>query len=236
MMEAGRASSDQRAISRRALCVGAGGAAVLLGMGSLKAFASESLCRPPGGQDEDRLMAACLRCERCREVCPNGVIAPAKIEDGILNVRTPTMDFKLGWCDFCSAANDARPLCAQVCPTAALSLPDGAKAESVIIGRAVINHDWCLGWLLKGCQRCYEVCPYEAIEIEYLEGFGSYNISDYKRPHVIADRCNGCGICELECPSMQNSSLVQGATDRAITIEPLAALESDLAAQRGGAS
>jgi ferredoxin-type protein NapG len=128
------------------------------------------------------------------------------------------MNFKQGWCDFCAVANDGRPLCEEVCPTDALKLPVAAKAQDIIIGKAIINRDWCLGWLLKGCQKCFDVCPYEAIEMEYLEGLGNYNSSDYKRPHVISDRCNGCGLCELECPSMQNSSLLVGATDRAITI------------------
>lgn len=208
-------------ISRRSLAIGAGGTIALLGLGSLRIIGSESICRPPGGQDEDSFIGACLRCERCREVCPQHVIVPAHLESGILNVRTPTLDFRLGWCDFCTDTNDGKPLCAQVCPTDALCLSEDATAEQVIIGKASINREWCLGWLLKGCEKCYDVCPYEAIEMEYLEGLGNYNKSDYKRPYVIEERCNGCGLCELECPSMQNSSLVKGATDRAITVKPI---------------
>ena len=193
----------------------------MLGLGTVKLVPTDSICRPPGGQDEEILIGACLRCERCREVCPQNVIVPAHMEDGFINVRTPTMDFKKGWCDYCAETNDGKPLCVEVCPTAALQPVPEAKPEEVIIGKAVINRDWCLGWLLKGCQRCFDVCPYEAIEMEYLEGLGNYNRSDYQRPLVIEDKCNGCGLCELECPSMQNVSLVEGATDRAITIHAL---------------
>jgi ferredoxin-type protein NapG len=190
----------------------------MLGLGTLKFVPTRPICRPPGGQDEDSFLGACLRCERCREICPQNVIVPAHLEQGILNVRTPTMNFKEGWCDFCEEANAGIPLCEGVCPTKALRLVPDFKPEEVVIGKAVINRNWCLGWLLKGCKKCFEVCPYEAIEMEQLEGLGNYNNSDYQRPHVIEDKCNGCGLCENRCPSMMNSSLTEGATDRAITV------------------
>ncbi len=73
-------------MTRRTLCLGAGGAAVMLGLGGLKYAGSQSLVRPPGGQDEERLISACIRCEKCYEICPRDVIAPAHIEDGVLEV------------------------------------------------------------------------------------------------------------------------------------------------------
>ena len=48
------------------------------------------------------------------------------LEDGILNMRTPSMDFKAGWCDFCTTEPDG-PQCLKVCPTQAIVLPTGAK-------------------------------------------------------------------------------------------------------------
>ena len=41
-------------MTRRTLCLGAGGAVVMLGLGGLKYAGSQPLVRPPGGQDEDR--------------------------------------------------------------------------------------------------------------------------------------------------------------------------------------
>ena len=76
-------------MTRRTLCLGIGGAAVMLGLGGLKVANPQAIVRPPGGQDEDRLISACIRCEKCYEICPRDVIRPAHIEDGILNMRTP---------------------------------------------------------------------------------------------------------------------------------------------------
>ena len=119
-------------VSRRALLIGAGSTAALLGLGALRYAGHNPLVRPPGGQDEEQLVRGCLHCEKCREVCPKHAIAPAHLEDGILNARTPRMDFKSGWCDFCEN-EPGGPKCVAVCPTHALVCPDPSQ---VIIGKA----------------------------------------------------------------------------------------------------
>ena len=194
-------------MTRRTLCLGIGGAAVMLGLGTLKYTGKNPITRPPGGQDEDRLISACIRCEKCYEICPRGVIKPAHIEDGLLNMRTPTLDFSANWCDFCAEEDGGEPLCVKSCPTEALKLPSGATAKTTIIGKAVINTDWCLAYRLIGCRFCYDACPYEAMELDK-------NL----RPVVITDKCNGCGACESVCVSLQNGSISEGATARAITV------------------
>ena len=45
-------------MTRRTLCLGIGGAAVMLGLGGLKMANPQAIVRPPGGQDEDRLISA----------------------------------------------------------------------------------------------------------------------------------------------------------------------------------
>ena len=100
------------------------------------------------------------------------------------------------------------------CPTEALSLPEGATAESTIIGKAVIREDWCLAYKLTGCRFCYDACPYEAMELD-----------ENNRPVVIEDKCNGCGACESVCVSLQNGSISEGATARAIVVHPLDEVE-----------
>ena len=211
-------------LSRRSFALGAGGAIALLGLGgTLKLVGSEPVCRPPGGQDEDAFIGACLRCEKCREICPNHALIPTSIEQGLLNARTPTFDFKKGWCDYCAEAYEGIPQCVAVCPTEALRLPADATPETVILGKAFIVEEWCLGWQLRGCRRCLDECPYEAIELDA-----------YDRPVVIAEKCNGCGKCELVCISMMGGSLYRGATDRAITIKPAETVEQLLKEQTGG--
>ena len=201
-------------MTRRTLCLGIGGAAVMLGLGGLKVANPQAIVRPPGGQDEDRLISACIRCEKCYEICPRDVIRPAHIEDGILNMRTQTFDFSDGYCDWCTEENGGTPLCVSACPTRALELPAGATKENTIIGKAVINTDWCLAYKLIGCRFCYDACPYGAITLD-----------DENRPVVLDNKCNGCGACESVCVSLQNGSISEGATSRAITIKPLDQVE-----------
>lgn len=201
-------------MTRRTLCLGVGGAAVMLGLGGLKLVNEKAVVRPPGGQDEDRLIGSCIRCEKCIQICPRDVIAPSHLENGVLGMRTPTFNFNNNYCTFCADENNGVPLCEQACPTEALKLPEGATAESTIIGKAVINTDWCLAYKLIGCRFCYDACPYDAMELD-----------ENNRPVVITDKCNGCGACESVCVSLQNGSISTGATARAIVVHPLEDVE-----------
>ena len=133
-------------ITRRTLCVGGASIAALIAMGSLRYVGHNPLPRPPGGQDESHLVSACIRCERCYEVCPRQVIVPAHIEDGLLGMRTPTFNFDVNYCDFCSEENGGVPLCVLNCPTEALVLPEGATPENTIMGKAVIDQYQCLAF------------------------------------------------------------------------------------------
>ena len=45
------------------------------------------------------------------------------------------------------------------------------------------------------------------------------------RPIVLEDKCNGCGACESVCVSLQNGSISEGATARAIVVHPLDEVE-----------
>lgn len=197
-------------MTRRSFALGTCGAVALIAMGGLKAIPAKAKVRPPGGQDEDRLIAECVRCQRCVEECPRHALQPALLEDGILGVRMPTSNFNSGWCDFCKDENNSTPRCVEVCPTDALSLLAGATAEETIIGKAVIIKDWCLAWSKEnGCKFCYDACPYEAI-----------TMNEYHHPVVDLDKCNGCGACQCACVSLEEGSISIGATSRAIVVVP----------------
>lgn len=197
------------AMSRRTFALGAGGLVVCMGLGGVKLLPAQAVVRPPGGQNEDAFLAGCTRCEKCLEACPNDAIKLCHIEDGIINMRTPQMDFSSSYCDFCQEHNGGHPRCVDACLTGALKLDGSATAQSVRIGKAQITQDWCLAYMDMGCHKCYDVCPYSAIELD-----------DQGRPYVVEERCNGCGACEAACVSLTNGSrsAASDATSRAIVV------------------
>jgi len=108
------------------------------------------------------------------------------LEDGLLEARTPKIDFHEGLCDFCNR-------CIEVCPTGALK-PFDPEMEK--IGIAVVMQDYCIAWKNPNtCIKCLEPCSYDAISFE--NGV----------PLVNADNCNGCGACEYVCPAHVNRSV-----------------------------
>lgn len=204
-------------VSRRSLVIGVGSTAALLGMGALRYAGHTPLVRPPGGQDEAHLVSACIRCEKCYEACPRKVIVPAHIEDGLLGMRSPALDFDANFCDYCADENGGEPLCVKVCPTEALQLPSGAAAETTLLGVAVIDESQCLAFRDTGCRYCYDACPYEAIELT--------GESSNPRVAVLPEKCNGCGACESVCVSLKAGSIASGATARAIVVKPIESAE-----------
>lgn len=205
-----RASEEAGGMTRRTFAIGAVGAAAMFGLGALKMTPAEAICRPPGAQDEQRFLSACVHCEKCSEVCPQHAIRPARLESGLLVLRTPEMSYRTGWCDFCESTENGSPRCVECCPVGAFVLPQGSPSEGVVIGKARINEGWCLASKGMGCRECVDACPYEAM-----------GISESGIPYVIEDVCNGCGACEFACISMSSGSLTAGVIDRAITVVPV---------------
>lgn len=174
-------------LTRRSLLEGAGATVALLAVGGVGvAFAAEEdPLRPPGAQDEQRFIATCVRCDRCRSVCPTRAIGVATVEEGLLNVRTPVMEFRLGYCDECGGEYR----CVEACPAGSL-LPFDKTREK--IGVAVVRPEVCLTYGVSGsCSAdCVTACPEDALRID--EG---------GRLVVDPDPCWGCGACEYYCVS-----------------------------------
>ncbi|MHC1725418.1 MAG: 4Fe-4S dicluster domain-containing protein [Syntrophobacteraceae bacterium] len=171
-------------LSRRALLQIAAGAAVsgaVLGLTTVGR--AQNLVRPPGALDEPDFLASCSRCLRCLDACAPLAIKPASLFDGPANLGTPVLETNK--CILCME-------CVRTCPTGALSkIPKG----EIFLGTAVIMKDVCLAWLkTRRCKECEKACKPEAIVMES----GRY-------PVVLAEKCNGCGICMRRCPTEPKS-------------------------------
>lgn len=198
-------------MSRRGFLAAVGGLVVMVGLGgAAKAFAGRELLRPPGGQNEASFIARCLKCDRCRSICPTKVIGIAEVEDGFVNARTPVMKFHLGECTFCGK-------CTEVCPTKALEpyrtttatfAGAAVRVPDVTIGLATVRKDRCIAWNRGVCAVCSKACPYGAITRD-----------SNGRPVVDKDACNGCGICVYVCPALTARSYI-GGTVRGIEVDP----------------
>lgn len=187
-------------ITRRdALCAAGAFVGVFIVGGSASVFASsDRYVRPPGGQDEARFRALCLKCDRCRSVCPRGVIVPASVDDSLLDARTPVMNFHFGYCDFCG-------LCQKACPSQALEVEFDVATEK--LGIAQVNTQMCLAYA-NGCEKCKDSCPYDALVFD-----------ERKRPTVNDALCNGCGACVDAC--QVNVLGVYSGSERALEVRPL---------------
>jgi polyferredoxin/Pyruvate/2-oxoacid:ferredoxin oxidoreductase delta subunit len=155
------------------------------------------MIRPPGATLGD-FSALCARCSACVRVCPTQGLQASLLEGGLQNVLTPRLVPRLGYCSFsCNA-------CGQVCPTGAIPKLGLVVKQHTPIGLASVDQNRCLPWAYGiPCIACEEACPVEdkAIKLEEIEAEDSRgNRVLVQRPLVVQDLCNGCGICEYQCP------------------------------------
>jgi MauM/NapG family ferredoxin protein len=153
------------------------------------------IIRPPGAIPETEFLRTCIRCGECMKSCLTNTLQPLLWESGFSGLWTPKMEPRLAPCE------QNCYVCGKVCPTQAirsLSLEEKTHAK---VGTAILRKEMCLVWAQnKLCLICAEICPYHAIVFRPVEG--------YRRPVVIASKCNGCGYCEHRCPLNGESAIV----------------------------
>lgn len=183
-MTASEASSGA-GVTRRQFCLAGGAAALLVGLGAVggaeRAHAQAVYLRPPGAESESSLLARCDRCQRCVQACPYDLVQPRPLSWDFPTVGTPELIFKHGYCDFCMK-------CVEACPTGALTFAAPSASD---IGVAKVISDACVAWNWQGCTICADVCPVE----------GAITLDERGRPHVDPSLCDGCGLCQVECPA-----------------------------------
>ncbi|MBK03186.1 MAG: 4Fe-4S ferredoxin [Deltaproteobacteria bacterium] len=176
---------------------------------------NEKAIRPPGSVEETEFMERCIKCAQCMNVCPTNVLQPATLkQSGLEGLWTPVMDFSVGFCQLnCT-------LCSEVCPTGAIQKTPLAKKLGrgdyeeqgpIRLGTAFFNKGRCLPWAMETpCVVCEEVCPVSPKAIgTYTEEIIRWDGKKVtlNKPYMRPELCIGCGICEHECPVVDDAAV-----------------------------
>jgi len=194
--------------SRRSLLTGLGTAAAA-GMGLAAAIgtgaAGEPAVRPPGSVPEKAFLQLCVRCGQCIKVCPNNVLQPAGLENGLNGLWAPRVVADWSGCE--PSCNN----CGQVCPTGAIRALPLVEKQAARMALAVVDRQTCLPYAgRKACQYCVDECTaagYEAIEFVRVGGQVDetgrpVDGSGFVAPVVLENKCVGCGLCQMRCRAM----------------------------------
>jgi ferredoxin len=137
--------------------------------------------------------------------CPTNALQASTLEAGLEGFGAPIIIPRIGYCEFsCNA-------CGQVCPVGAIPPLSLEEKQGQVIGKAYINESRCIAWSdHRECIVCEEMCPVadKAIQLEEKQVWGPDDTTvTIQLPHVLRERCIGCGICEYKCPVNSESAI-----------------------------
>ena len=182
-------------LARRAVLGAAIGVASASVLRPIRASAARPL-RPPGAVDEPEFLGVCVRCGNCIRACPTQIIEPDLARHGLASLLSPVLRFENGYC----AEDCVR--CTSVCPSGALVRLALEDKPTVRIGLPKVDMNLCLLGEDRECTECRRWCPYGAIRYVFSEA--EYTL----RPQIDPAKCNGCGACEMACPTKPKKAIV----------------------------
>lgn len=178
------------ATRRMFLAIAAGVGLGLLAERLGNASTTNTPLRPPGSIEEEEFVCQCVRCGNCIRACPSKIIYRDTGKAGALGLLAPVVRYEKKYCvEKCNA-------CTKVCPSGALQKLNMKQKYRYVIGEARLNASLC--FLVRGvndCDICVRSCPFDAVQIYWDEElYVAY-------PVVDSLKCNGCGACEVYCPT-----------------------------------
>jgi MauM/NapG family ferredoxin protein len=151
--------------------------------------------RPPGAIDELTFKGLCTRCGNCIRSCPYDIIRRDTGQYGFVGILTPVLIFNEDYC------REDCIRCTLVCSSGALPSVDLDNKSDIRIGMAQVDMNLCLLGEDHECSACMRWCPYNAIRYVFSE-------AEYMLVPVIdAAKCNGCGACEVACPTSPRKAI-----------------------------
>jgi ferredoxin len=145
--------------------------------------------------DEQTIKWLCSRCGNCIRSCPHDIIRRDTGHYGIAGILTPVLTFDKDYC------REDCIRCTLVCPSGALTGVDPNNKPNIKIGVAKVDMNLCLLAEDHECSACMRWCPYNAIRYVFSE-------AEYMLVPVInVDKCNGCGACEVACPTKPHKAI-----------------------------
>ncbi|MGI6401842.1 MAG: 4Fe-4S binding protein [Thermoguttaceae bacterium] len=144
---------------------------------------------PPGAKSRHNFERRCVGCHLCVTHCPQHVIKPCGLENGLKGFMQPRLDFTHGFCNYdCT-------ICGEVCPTRAIKPLELEKKRRVQTGQVVFILENCIVYAQEtSCGACSEHCPTQALRMVPYKGTLTI-------PEPDLELCVGCGGCEFICPA-----------------------------------